>query len=82
MARIPGAENILQGSSTQEQSAAGLTVAQGMPTPAQLTFGARGSVVLTVAFSGSSTVGGAQFLVLELPPFPARTQTLFWEEIL
>jgi type IV pilus assembly protein PilY1 len=82
MARIPGAENILQGSSAQQQSAAGLTVAQGMPTPAQLTFGARGSVVLTVAFSGSSTVGGAQFLVMELPPFPARTQTLFWEEIL
>jgi type IV pilus assembly protein PilY1 len=82
MARIPGAENILQGSSAQQQSAAGLTVAQGMPTPAQLTFGARGAVVLTVAFSGSSTVGGAQFLVMELPPFPARTQTLFWEEIL
>ncbi len=82
MARIPGAENIIQGSSSQQQAAAGLTVAQGMPTPAQLTFGARGSVVLTVAFSGSSTVGGAQFLVMELPPFPARTQTLFWEEIL
>lgn len=82
MARIPGAENIVQGSSAQKQTAAGLTVAQGMPTPAQLTFGARGSVVLTVAFSGSSTVGGAQFLVMELPPFPARTQTLFWEEIL
>jgi Tfp pilus tip-associated adhesin PilY1 len=82
LVRIPGAQGIIQGSSSQKQAAAGLTVAEGMPTPAQLTFGARGSVVLTVAFSGSSTVGGAQFLVWELPPFPTRTQTLFWEEIL
>lgn len=82
LVRIPGAQNLIQGSSSQQNAAAGLTAAQGMPTPAQLTFGARGSVVLTVAFTGNATTGGSQFLVWQLPPFPARTQTLFWEEIL
>lgn len=82
LVRIPGAKNLIQGSSTQQNAAAGRTVAQGMPTPAQLTFGARGSVVLTVAFTGNSTTGGSQFLVWQLPPFPTRTQTLFWEQIL
>ncbi|HEX3036938.1 MAG TPA: PilC/PilY family type IV pilus protein [Thermodesulfobacteriota bacterium] len=81
--RIPGAQGLLEGQSdTQKTLAAGITVAQGMPTPAQLTFGARGSVVLTVAFTGSAATGGSQFLIWELPPFPSRTQTLFWEEIL
>lgn len=82
LVRIPGAQNVIQGSSSQQGQASGRTVAQGMPTPAQLTFGARGTVVLTVAFTGSASTGGSQFLVWELPPFPARTQTLFWEEIL
>jgi Tfp pilus tip-associated adhesin PilY1 len=82
LVRIPGAQNVIQGSSSQQTQASGRTVAQGMPTPAQLTFGGRGSVVLTVAFTGSASTGGSQFLVWQLPPFPARTQTLFWEEIL
>ncbi len=81
LARIPGATKLIQGSSSQQLQASGLTVAQGMPTPARLTFGARGSLVLTVAFSGNSTTGGSQFLVWQLPPFPTRTQTLFWEQI-
>jgi Tfp pilus tip-associated adhesin PilY1 len=82
LVRIPGAKNLIGGSSSQQNAAAGRTVAQGMPTPAQLTFGARGSVVLTVAFTGNSTTGGSQFLVWQLPPFPTRTQTLFWEQML
>jgi hypothetical protein len=82
LVRIPGAQNLIQGSSSQKNVAAGRTVAQGMPTPAQLTFGARGSVVLTVAFTGNATTGGSQFLVWQLPPFPTRTQTLFWEQLL
>jgi Tfp pilus tip-associated adhesin PilY1 len=82
LSRVPGAKNLLQGSESEKELVAGRTVAEGMPTPAQLTFGARGSVILTLAFSGSASTGGAQFLVWELPPFPARTQTLFWEEIL
>ncbi len=80
--RIPGAENLISGSDSEKASAAGLTVAEGIPSPARLTFGARGSVLMTVAFSGGPSVGGAQFLVWELPPFPSRTQTLFWEEII
>jgi hypothetical protein len=82
LVRIPGAKNLIQGSSSQQNASAGRTVAQGMPTPAQLTFGARGSVVLTVAFTGSASAGGSQFLVWQLPPFPTRTQTLFWEQML
>lgn len=80
--RIPGAENLLEGSDTDKDNAAGRFVAEGIPSPARLTFGARGSVLMTVAFSGGATSGGAQFLVWELPPFPSRTQTLFWEEII
>jgi hypothetical protein len=53
-----------------------------MPTPAQLTFGARGSVLMSVAFTGGPVAGGSQFIVWELPPLPTRTQTLFWEELL
>ncbi len=82
LGRVPGAQNLVTGTAAQKQAAAGITAAQGLPTQAQLTFGARGSVVLTVAFSGSSASGGSEFLVLELLPFPTRTQTLFWEEIL
>jgi Tfp pilus tip-associated adhesin PilY1 len=82
LVRIPGAKSLVQGSSSQQSQASGRTVAQGMPTPAQLTFGAHGSVVLTIAFTGNSTTGGSQFLIWELPLFPTRTQTLFWEQIL
>ncbi|MGB7293456.1 MAG: PilC/PilY family type IV pilus protein [Thermodesulfobacteriota bacterium] len=82
LARVPGAENLLGGDPDERADTAGKTVAFGMPTPAQLTFGARGSVVMTVAFSGSSAAGGANFLVLELPQLATRTQTLFWEELL
>lgn len=82
LGRVPGADTLLSGSSSQKEDAAGLSIAEGMPSPARLTFGARGSVVMTVAFAGGPTAGGAQFLVWELPPFPSRTQTLFWEEIM
>jgi len=82
LVRIPGASQLLEGSDTEKEATAGKTVAQGMPTPAQLTFGARGSVIMTIAFSGSGIGGGANFLVMELPQLPTRTQTLFWEEIL
>ncbi|GBD38922.1 Type IV pilus biogenesis factor PilY1 [bacterium HR37] len=82
LARVPGAKKLIQGNDSEKENAAGRTVAEGMPTPAQLTFGARGSVVLTMAFTGSAATGGSQFLVWELPPFPTRTQTLFWEEML
>ncbi|MGQ0793623.1 MAG: pilus assembly protein [Deltaproteobacteria bacterium] len=78
--RVPGSRDLLQGTNTQKSQAVGITVAEGMPTPAQLTFGARGSVVMTVAFTGSASAGGSQFLVWELPPLPARNQSLFWEE--
>ena len=81
LARIPGAQSLIEGSDEQKKLASGRTVAYGMPTPAQLSFGARGSVVFVVAFSGSASAGSSQFLVWELPPFPSRTQTLFWEEV-
>lgn len=84
LARIPGVKesDILKGTDAQNTLAAGVTVAEGMPTPAQLTFGARGSVLMSVAFTGGPVEGGSQFIVWELPPLPTRTQTLFWEEIL
>ena len=78
LGRIPGAQPLLQG---QDTTAAGIKAAEGLPTPAQLTFGAKGTVLFSVAFSGGSEAGAA-FLLWELPPFPTRTQTLFWEEIL
>ncbi len=83
-ARIPGVKNsdLLEGTSAQKELAAGATVAEGMPTPAQLTFGTRGSVLMSVAFTGGPVAGGSQFIVWELPPLPTRTQTLFWEELL
>jgi hypothetical protein len=82
LARVPGAQSLLGGTADQQLATVGKTVAFGMPTPAQLTFGARGSVIMTVAFSGSAAAGGANFLVLELPQLATRTQTLFWEELL
>ncbi len=80
--RVPGAQALLSGSTAQKNAAAGLTVSEGIPSPAKLTFGARGSVIMTVAFAGGPSAGGAQFLVWELPPLPSRTQTLFWQEIM
>ena len=53
-----------------------------MPAAAQLTFGDRGSLVMTIAFSGSGEAGGAQYLVIEIADFPQRTQTLYWEELI
>ncbi len=56
-----------------------------MPTPAQLTFGERGSLVMTIAFGGGSGGdgdGGAQYLVIQIADFPQRTQTLYWEELI
>ncbi len=84
LSRIPGVirSDILKGTDAQKSAAAGSTVAEGMPTPAQLTFGARGSVLMSVAFTGGPVEGGSQFIVWELPPLPTRTQTLFWEEVL
>jgi hypothetical protein len=85
LARIPGSEGLLAGQSDSEKAAAaGRNVGAGKPTPASLTFGKGGSLVMTVAFSGASSgdSGGAQFLVLEIADFPQRTQTLYWQEIL
>jgi len=84
LSRIPGVKNsdVLKGTDAQQSVAAGSTVAYGMPTPAQLTFGARGSVLMSVAFTGGPVAGGSQFIVWELPPLPSKTQTLFWEELL
>jgi len=85
LARIPGAQTtVLQGVTSQSDAdqIAGVKVAEGIPSAAQITYGVRGSAILTIAFSGSPAAGGAQFLIWELPPFPSRTQTLFWEEII
>ncbi len=79
--RIPGAQAFIQGSASEQAQAAGLTVAEGMPTPAQLTFGPSGNVVFTLAFTGSAALGGSTFLVWEFARLPANTSTLFWEEI-
>ncbi|MGQ0793627.1 MAG: PilC/PilY family type IV pilus protein [Deltaproteobacteria bacterium] len=80
--KIPGAQGLLQGSDSAKAAAAGRTVAEGLPSPARLTYGTRGSVILTLAFSGGPTSGGASFLVWEAGGFLPRTQTFFWEEIL
>jgi len=90
LARIPGAKPLLEDrgvSDSELESIVGLTAAEGVPAPAQLTFGSRGSVLVTIAFSGGpgdtgGEFGGGTFLVWELPPFATRTQTLYWEEIL
>jgi len=85
LARLPGSEGLLAGQSDSEKAlAAGRNVGVGKPTPASLTFGKGGSLVMTVAFSGASEggSGGSQFLVLEIADFPQRTQTLYWEEII
>lgn len=81
LARIPGAQSLILGSESEQAQTAGLTVASGMPTPAQLTFGPSGNVVFTLAFSGSAALGGSSFLVWEFARLPANTSTHFWEEI-
>ncbi len=81
LARIPGAQSLIQGSTGEQAQAAGLTAASGMPTPAQLTFGPSGNVVFSVAFSGSAALGGSSFLVWEFARLPSNTSTHFWEEI-
>jgi len=82
LSRIPGAKQSILDGVTGADHIAGATVAEGLPTTANLAFGTQGSAVLTVAFSGSPGSGGAQFLIWETPQKPAVTQTLFWEEIL
>ena len=79
--RIPGAQQSILDGINDPDNIAGATVAEGLPTTANLAFGTQGSAVLTVAFSGSPS-GGAQFLIWETPQKPAVTQTVFWEEIL
>ncbi|MGH7799750.1 MAG: pilus assembly protein [Thermodesulfobacteriota bacterium] len=81
LARIPGALGLIQGNASEQALSAGLTAAEGMPTPPQLTFGPSGNVVFTVAFTGSAAIGGSTFLVWEFAKLPANTSTLFWEEI-
>ncbi len=80
--RIPGAQQSILDGVNDPDLVAGATVAEGLPTTANLAFGTQGSAVLTVAFSGSPGQGGAQFLIWETPQKPAVTQTVFWEEIL
>jgi hypothetical protein len=83
LARLPGSDAILSGTDAQKSAAAGKNVGEGIPTPAQLTFGDRGSLVMTIAFSGSGdSTGGSQYLVIEIADFPQRTQTVYWEELL
>ena len=82
LSRIPGAQQSILDGIGSPDSIAGATVAEGLPTTANLAFGTQGSAVLTVAFSGSPGSGGAQFLIWETPQKPAVTQTVFWEEIL
>ena len=86
LARIPGSDKIISGSDTQKAAAAGKSVGVGMPTPASLTFGERGSLVMTIAFtggvSGDGGDSGASFIVITIADFPQRTQTLYWEELI
>jgi len=80
--RIPGAQQSILDGVSSANNIAGATIAEGLPTTANLAFGTQGSAVLTVAFSGSPGSGGAQFLIWETPQKPGVTQTVFWEEIL
>ncbi len=84
LARLPGSDALLAGQTdNQKADAAGMSVGVGLPSPASLTFGDRGSLVMTVAFTGSEAGNtGSQYLVLEIADFPQRTQTLYWEEII
>ena len=78
LGRIPGASALISDPTT----VSGAFVGEGIPSPARLTFGSTGSVIMSVAFSGSGVSGGSTFLVVELGSFPAVTQTLFWEELI
>ena len=64
-----------------DAAAAGKEIAKGLPTPARITYGARGAVLAIQAFSGGPGAGSGQFIIVELPAFPVRTQTLYWREI-
>ena len=80
--RIPGAQKFLEETSNA-QDIAGVNAGQGMPTPSQLTFGTRGSILFSVAFGGAGEgTESASYLILELTPIPSRTQTFFWEEVI
>ena len=74
--RIPGAQGIIG----SDKTIAGIRGGEGMPTPAQLSYSSKGTITMSLAFSGSGVSGGAQFLLWELPRLPATTQTLYWEE--
>jgi len=53
LARLPGSHGLLAGQSdSQKAAAAGRTVGVGKPTPASLSSGEGGSLVMTIAFSG------------------------------
>lgn len=79
LSRIQGASALL---GSNFSSVAGTTVGEGVPSPARLTIGSKGSIIMSVAFSGSGVSGGSTYLVIELGSLPAQTQTLFWEEII
>jgi len=76
--RIPGAQATIG----SDHSIAGIKGGEGMPTPAQLSYSSKGTITMSLAFSGSGVTGGAQFLIWELPKLPASTQTLYWQEII
>ncbi len=78
LARVSGArESIL---SSEKNLIAGKNIAQGLAAVPRLIQGGRGSPTLTLAFSGSLSAGGPQYVVWGLPPFPG-TQLLYWKEI-
>jgi len=74
LSRVPGAQ-------IGDTSVAGVEGGEGMPTPPSLSY-SDNTITLSLAFSGSGVVGGAQFLLWKLYQFPAATQTLYWEEVL
>jgi len=76
--RIPGAQGIIG----SDKTIAGIRGGEGVPTPAQLSYSSKGTITMSLAFSGSGVSGGAQFLLWELPRLPATTQTLYWEEVI
>lgn len=77
LSRVPGAEALVGG----DGSIAGVEGGEGMPTPPSLSY-SNNTITMSLAFSGSGVVGGAQFLLWELFQFPAATQTLYWEEVI
>jgi len=75
--RIPGASTLISGTGV-----AGVQGGEGMPTPGQVSFTERGTLSLSIAFSGSGTSGGAEFLLWELAKLPSQSQLVYWEEII